>query len=229
MGCDAGVRRSKFAAAVVQSELRQRRRVTPSGPSGRRPKPQLRSRAKRGVSKDAPGRANEAASWTILRDAMLRIAPQDEAVELRDSAAPQSRSPAVSRRWHSMKSEFDGRCFALAGTSCGRVGLNNNRIVGSWRSRPHPAGRPQQRLGVGLVQLEDTIGRNDKMGAGQCLDMRDAVRRLHPRHLRRRPRPVGTRRPKVDHPRRRRAPPRPCQDLRGRVRPGRRGGKRERR
>jgi hypothetical protein len=42
----------------------------------------LRSRAKRGVSKDAPGGANEAASWTILRDAMLRIAPQDEAVEL---------------------------------------------------------------------------------------------------------------------------------------------------
>ena len=26
-------------------------------------------------AKDAPGSANEAASWTILRDAMLRIAP----------------------------------------------------------------------------------------------------------------------------------------------------------
>jgi hypothetical protein len=40
----------------------------------------LRSRAERGVSKDTPGGANEAASWTILRDAMLRIAPQDEAM-----------------------------------------------------------------------------------------------------------------------------------------------------
>jgi len=27
----------------------------------------LRSRAERGVSKDAPGAANEAANWTILR------------------------------------------------------------------------------------------------------------------------------------------------------------------
>ena len=42
----------------------------------------LRSRAKRGVSKDAPAGANEAASWTLFRDAMLRIAPQDEAVGL---------------------------------------------------------------------------------------------------------------------------------------------------
>jgi hypothetical protein len=32
------------------------------------------------ASKDAPGCANEAANWTILRDAMLCIAPQDEAV-----------------------------------------------------------------------------------------------------------------------------------------------------
>jgi len=45
-------------------------------------KPVLRRRAKRGVSKDAPGGANEAASWTILRDAMLRIAPQDEVAEV---------------------------------------------------------------------------------------------------------------------------------------------------
>src|SRR5208337_3983663 len=75
----------------------------------------------------------------------------------------------------------------------------------------------QQRLGVGLVQLEDTIGRNDQGSAGQCLYMRDAFRRLQPRHLRRRPKPVGARRPNVDHPRRRRAPPRPCQNLRGRV------------
>jgi hypothetical protein len=33
-------------------------------------------------SKDAPGGANEAPNWTILRDAILRLAPQDEAVEL---------------------------------------------------------------------------------------------------------------------------------------------------
>jgi hypothetical protein len=38
----------------------------------------LRSRAQRGVSKDGPARTNEAAGWIILRDAMLRIAPQDE-------------------------------------------------------------------------------------------------------------------------------------------------------
>jgi Flp pilus assembly protein TadG len=31
------------------------------------------------VEGDVPGRANGATSWTILRDAMLRIAPQDEA------------------------------------------------------------------------------------------------------------------------------------------------------
>ena len=37
----------------------------------------LRSRAKRGVSKDAPG-GDGGVTWTILRDAMLRIAPQDE-------------------------------------------------------------------------------------------------------------------------------------------------------
>jgi hypothetical protein len=42
----------------------------------------LRSRAKRSVSKDVPRAANEAASWTILRDAMRRIAPLDGAVEL---------------------------------------------------------------------------------------------------------------------------------------------------
>ena len=38
------------------------------------PKPSS-PRAERGVAKDAPGSANEAASWTILRDAMPRIAP----------------------------------------------------------------------------------------------------------------------------------------------------------
>src|SRR6185312_17442467 len=38
----------------------------------------LRRRAERGVSKDAPKGASETASWTILRDAMLRIAPQNE-------------------------------------------------------------------------------------------------------------------------------------------------------
>jgi hypothetical protein len=31
-----------------------------------------------GVSKDAPARTTDAAHWTILRDAMLRIPPQDE-------------------------------------------------------------------------------------------------------------------------------------------------------
>ncbi len=55
------------------------------------------------------------------------------------------------------------------------------------------------------------------MSAGQHLHMRDAFRRLQPRRLRRRPKPVGPRRPKVDHPRRRRAPPRPGQRLGGRV------------
>ena len=47
----------------------------------------LRSRAKRGVSKDASvGGATGLANWTILRDPMLRIVPQDEAVELAPEA-----------------------------------------------------------------------------------------------------------------------------------------------
>jgi hypothetical protein len=48
----------------------------------------LRRRAERGVSKDAPKGASETASWTILRDAMLRIAPQNEVEEF---------APAVRR------------------------------------------------------------------------------------------------------------------------------------
>jgi hypothetical protein len=45
-----------------------------------------RSRANRSVSKDVPRAGNEAASWTILRDAMRRIAPLDGAVELAPAA-----------------------------------------------------------------------------------------------------------------------------------------------
>jgi hypothetical protein len=45
------------------------------------------------ASKGAPGDANDAASWTILRDAMLRIAPPDEAVE-----RPSVRDPKSLRR-----------------------------------------------------------------------------------------------------------------------------------
>jgi hypothetical protein len=37
-------------------------------------------RRREAASKDVPGGVNEAMSWTILRDAMLCIAPQDEAV-----------------------------------------------------------------------------------------------------------------------------------------------------
>jgi hypothetical protein len=44
-------------------------------------------RRREAASKDAPGGANEAPNWTILRDAMLRIAPQDEAVELAPAVA----------------------------------------------------------------------------------------------------------------------------------------------
>ena len=66
----------------------------------------LRSRAMRGVSEDAPGGADEAGSWTILRDAMLRIAPQDEAAELAPAvvgitlgvAKLQNSAPELSKR-----------------------------------------------------------------------------------------------------------------------------------
>ena len=53
----------------------------------------LRSRAKRGVSKDAPERVNEPC-WIILRHAMLRIAAQDEVAEdaLSDHVGSFSRS-----------------------------------------------------------------------------------------------------------------------------------------
>ncbi len=57
------------------------------------------------------------------------------------------------------------------------------RRVTQWRSRSHPAGRPQQRLGVGFIQLEDTIVRNDELNAGHHVDMRAAFRRLHPHPL----------------------------------------------
>src|SRR5271166_2893889 len=40
----------------------------------------LRNRAQRGVSKDDPVGADGCGDWTILRDAMLRTAPQDEGV-----------------------------------------------------------------------------------------------------------------------------------------------------
>jgi hypothetical protein len=55
----------------------------------------LRSRAERGVSKDAPSRAIDAAPGTILRDATLRVTPQDEerAVHL----LPAVRRKAVAR------------------------------------------------------------------------------------------------------------------------------------
>ena len=46
--------------------------------------------------------------------------------------------------------------------------------------------RPQQRLGVGFVQFEDAIVRNDKLNAGHHLEMRATFRRLHPHPLRRR-------------------------------------------
>jgi hypothetical protein len=52
----------------------------------------LRSRAKRGVSKDAHLRVNARAGWIVLRDAMLRIAPQDEAVW----TAPDEKGEAVA-------------------------------------------------------------------------------------------------------------------------------------
>jgi hypothetical protein len=39
-------------------------------------------RRRAAVSKDALGGANKAASWSVLQDAILRIAPQDEVVEL---------------------------------------------------------------------------------------------------------------------------------------------------
>jgi hypothetical protein len=35
-------------------------------------------RRREAASKDAPGGGDEATSWNILRDSMLRIAPQDE-------------------------------------------------------------------------------------------------------------------------------------------------------
>ena len=54
---------------------------------------------KRGVSKDAPGGANEAASWTILRDAMMRIAPQDEAVELAPAVVGIALGVMVGCKW----------------------------------------------------------------------------------------------------------------------------------
>jgi len=38
----------------------------------------LRSRAQPGVSKEVPEGGNEGANWSILRDAMLGVAPQDE-------------------------------------------------------------------------------------------------------------------------------------------------------
>jgi hypothetical protein len=37
-------------------------------------------RRREAASKDASGGANEATNWIILRDAMLRITPQDEVV-----------------------------------------------------------------------------------------------------------------------------------------------------
>ena len=57
----------------------------------------LRSRAERGVSNDAPGGANKTASWAILRDAMLRIAPQDEAVALAPVAPRAASRPYPAR------------------------------------------------------------------------------------------------------------------------------------
>jgi len=51
----------------------------------------LRSHAQRGVSKDAPASTTGAVHWTILRDARLRIAPQDEA---RVSELAAARRPA---------------------------------------------------------------------------------------------------------------------------------------
>ena len=45
----------------------------------RNSQPPRASRRREAASKDASGAANEAMSWTILRDAKLRSAPQDEA------------------------------------------------------------------------------------------------------------------------------------------------------
>jgi hypothetical protein len=53
-------------------------------------------RAKRGVSKAAPVGADRVASWTILRDAMRRIAPQDEVeASLRNEGSERSQSQSL--------------------------------------------------------------------------------------------------------------------------------------
>ena len=168
-------------------------------------------------------RANEndkdAAKNVTSPSSLLRRSP----VILNDPRRRRHGSPRPGERHMRSKSTWS------SWRPAGKVVPRRRRPATHPRSRPRPAGRRQQRLCVGLVQLEDAIVGNDKMGAGQNVDMRDAFRRLQPRPLQRRPKPVGRPRPKVDHSRRRRSlHPRPGQRLRGRSRPGRRGGRRGR-
>ena len=74
----------------------------------------LRSRATRGVSKDAPGGAGEGVSWTILRDAMLRIAPQDEV----GGVGAGSHSDPLASCWTSVSACFLALALALSLSGC---------------------------------------------------------------------------------------------------------------